>query len=71
MPLSDNKYKLDKTAFNAWSFEESDKYMRDYKSYSWKERLQIALYLTSIAYSFDMNNPPVLDRTFFKKSKRK
>ena len=67
---SDNQYRLDKNAFKTRSFEEADNYMRDYRNYNWKERLKIALYLTSLAYNFDINNPPRLDRTGFTMNKR-
>ena len=67
---SDNQYRLDKNAFKTRSFEEADNYMRDYRNYDWKERLKIALYLTSIAYNFDINNPPRIDKPVFKMTKR-
>ncbi len=62
------KYKLDKTAFQAMSVEEADNYMRDYKQYNWKERLRISFYLTSLAYGFDISNPPKMDKTIFQKA---
>jgi hypothetical protein len=52
------------------SFEEADKYMRDYKKYTWQQRLSISLYLTSIAYKFDLDNSPRLDKNFFRIIKR-
>lgn len=64
-----NKYRLDRTAFKAMTFEEADNYMRNYKDVSWQERLEIAWYLTSIAYKFDMNNPPRMDKSVFEMKK--
>ena len=64
------KYRLDKTAFKAMTVEEADDYMRDYKNFSWKERLKISFYLTSLAYGFDVNNPPKMDKTIFSISKK-
>lgn len=64
------KYRLDKTVFQAMSVEEADDYMRDYRSYSWKERLKVSFYLTSLAYRFDINHPPVMDKTIFSISKQ-
>jgi hypothetical protein len=64
-----NPYKLDRTAFQAMTFEEADDYQRDYRNYSVKQRLEVALYLTSIAYDFDINNPPRMDKTLFSKEK--
>ena len=59
------KYRLDKTAFQAMIVQEADDYMRDYRNYNWKERLTVAYYLTSLAYGFDINNPPKMDKTVF------
>ncbi len=58
-------YKLDRTAFKAMTAEEADQYQRDYSKETLEERLEIALYLTSIAYNFDMKNPPGMDKTLF------
>ncbi len=60
-----NKFRLDKTAFKAQTVAEADESMRNYLNYSAKERLEIAYYLTSIAYGFDIDNPPRMDKTFF------
>lgn len=59
------KYRMDKTAFKMQSFEEADNAMRDYSNHTAKERLEIAYYLTSIAYKFDMEHPPRMDKTAF------
>ncbi len=64
------KYRLDKTAFQAMSVEEADDYMRDYRNYNWKERLKVSFYLTSLAYGFDINHPPKMDKTIFSISKQ-
>ncbi len=59
------KYRLDKTAFKAMTVKEADDYMRNYRQYNWKERLKISFYLTSLAYRFDVNDPPKMDKTLF------
>jgi hypothetical protein len=64
------KYRLDKTSFQAMTVEEADNYMRYYRNYSWKERLRISFYLTSLAYQFDINNPPRMDKTVFEAIKQ-
>ncbi len=69
MSEDNNIFRLDKTAFQAMTVEEADDYQRDYKNHSVKQRLEIALYLTSIAYNFDINNPPRMDKTVFSKDK--
>lgn len=59
------KYRMDKTAFKLQTVEEADDAMRNYLNHSVKERLEIAYYLTSVAYKFDMDNPPRIDKTAF------
>lgn len=60
------KYRLDKTAFKIQTVEEADEAMRNYTNYSPQERLEIAFYLTSIAYCFDMEKPPRMDKSAFR-----
>ena len=60
------KYRLDKSAFKIQTFEEADDAMRNYTNHSAIERLEIAYYLTSIAYQFDMEYPPRMDKTAFR-----
>jgi hypothetical protein len=64
------KYRMDKTAFKIQSFEEADNAMRDYTNHTPKERLRIYWYLTSIAYKFDLDNPPRMDKTIFRMKKQ-
>ncbi|MBN8674670.1 MAG: hypothetical protein J0L56_11075 [Chitinophagales bacterium] len=64
------KYRMDKTAFKIQSFEEADNAMRDYTNHTAKERLRIYWYLTSIAYKFDLDNPPRMDKTVFRMKKQ-
>ncbi len=59
------KYRMDKTAFKIQTFEEADDAMRDYSNFSLKERLRIYWHLTSIAYKFDLDHPPRMDKTVF------
>ncbi len=58
-------YKLDRSAFQAMTAVEADEYQRDYSNESVERRLEIAFYLTSIAYNFDIDNPPRMDKTVF------
>lgn len=57
-------FKFDRTAFSAHSHEDEEK-GKVHKHKSYKERLEIAFYLNSIAYNFDRNNPPKMDRSIF------
>jgi hypothetical protein len=64
------EYRLDKTTFKIMTFEEADM-MNVYESdISYRERLREAYYLTSIAFGFDLENPPKLDRTVFSSRKQ-
>ena len=58
-------FKLDRTAFRKQSFEEAANYTTAYKKLTVNERLRIAYYLNSIAYNFDINYPPKMDKTVF------
>ncbi len=62
-------FKLDRTAFSAHAHKEEEK-SKVYKSKSYRERLEIAFYLNSIAYNFDRNDPPKMDRTAFSTRKQ-
>ena len=70
MSSSDDMNRMDKNVFHALSFEEAENYMRNYKSYTWRERLHISGYLTSIAYRFTTSNPPRMNKASFKMLKR-
>ena len=63
------KYRMDKTAFKIQTFEEADDAMSNYTNYTIEERLRIYWYLTSIAYKFDLDNPPRMDKTVFQMRK--
>ncbi len=58
-------FKLDRTAFKAHTLKEAANHASAYKKLSWQDRLRVAAYLNSIAYNFDLNNPPGMDRTKF------
>lgn len=58
-------FKLDRTAFKAHTHRDAANHIKFYKKLTWQERLKIAAYLNSVAYNFDLNNPPRMDRTKF------
>lgn len=62
-------YRLDRTAFSAQTVEEASNKYGYWKNQSYTERLRASFYLNSVAYNFDINNPPRLDRTAFKASR--
>lgn len=45
--------------------KEAASHASEYKKLSWQDRLKVAAYLNSVAYKFDLNNPPQMDRTKF------
>lgn len=63
--------KLDRTAFKHQTLEEADHNREYWLKHSYEERLKAANYLNSVAYNFDINNPPKLDKTYFNIRKRK
>ena len=67
--MKDDSFKLDRTVFQAMTAKEADKYQRDYSNETIEKRLEIAFYLTSIAYDFDMENPPRIDKSVFSAGK--
>ena len=60
-----DSFKLDRTAFKGHTQQEAANHSDYYKKLSWQERLKIAAYLNSVAYNYDMNNPPRMDKTKF------
>jgi hypothetical protein len=60
-----DRFKLDRNAFKGQTRQEAANHAANYKKLSWQERLKIAGYLNSVAYNFDINNPPRMDRTKF------
>ncbi|GAA0878394.1 hypothetical protein GCM10009119_13620 [Algoriphagus jejuensis] len=71
--MSENpkKFRLDRTAFHARNASQQVNYGKEYQNLTWQERMQIHKYLNSIAYGYDMDNPPRMDRTAFRTKSRK
>lgn len=66
-----NKEKFDRTAFKRQTLKEASNNLEFWKKQSYAKRLESANYLNSVAYNFDINNPPKMDKPFFKIRKRK
>ncbi|MDQ3108794.1 MAG: hypothetical protein M3R17_02775 [Bacteroidota bacterium] len=64
-------FKLDRTAFRATNHKEKGNDLSYWKSKTNEERLAAAFYLNSVAYNFDINNPPRMDRTVFSMRKHR
>lgn len=56
---------FDKTAFRHQSLAKASHNLDFWKKQSLEKRLQAANYLTSVAYNFDINEPPRMDRSYF------
>lgn len=63
--------KLDRTAFKHQTLKEASHNLAYWKTQSYEKKLEAANYLNSVAYNFDVNYPPPLDRTCFKIRQRK
>lgn len=63
--MSEGKFKLDRTAFHAGTHSETESYYAKTQPKTLKERLEAANYLNSIAFQFDLQNPPRMDRSVF------
>ncbi len=58
--------KIDRTAYWAGKFEDNEARIKaEVQKQSARERLEAAFYLNSVAYNFDINYPPKMDRTVF------
>jgi hypothetical protein len=58
-------FRLDRTAFHMGTHEETERYHAQNQPATFADRLKAAAYLNSIAFRYDVNTPPPLDRTAF------
>ena len=58
-------FRLDRMAFHAGTHEQNAQYQAAQQPATPAERLRAAAYLISVAFGYDMKNPPRLDRTAF------
>lgn len=58
-------FKLDRSAFHARNASEQVNYGKKYRDLTWQERMRIYKYLNSIAYGYDLENLPRMDRSAF------
>jgi hypothetical protein len=59
------EFRLDRTAFHAGTHKETERYHARNQPETAVDRLKAAAYLNSVAFNYDLNNPPRLDRTTF------
>ena len=63
--LTMQEFRLDRTKFKAQTMLDAANHGAYYKDLSWQERLSISAYLNSIAFNYDPQHPPRMDRTKF------
>ena len=63
--MKQNNYQLDRMKFKMQSFQEADMQHDYWMTKSVEERMRAAYYLISVAFDFDINNPPRLDKNIF------
>ncbi len=64
-------YCLDRKIFKIQNAEDAGHNYLYWKNQPLKERLRAAFYLNSVAYNFDINNPPKMDKNYFEIRSRK
>lgn len=62
--------KMDRTVFDMFKKDEEPNDFKYWQTKTVKERLLASAYLNSVAYNYDINNPPKVDRTVFSIEKR-
>jgi hypothetical protein len=60
-----SNFKLDRTAFKPQTMAEAANHGDFYKKLTWQERLSITAFLNSVAFRFDPNHPPRMNRSSF------
>jgi hypothetical protein len=58
-------FKLDRTAFKLPTISEAANHSDYYEKMTWQERLSVTSFLNSVAYHFDPNNTPRMNRNYF------
>jgi hypothetical protein len=58
-------FKLDRTSFKPQSIVDAANHKSYYLKMTWQERLSVTYYLNSVAYNYNPNNPPKMNRNHF------
>ncbi len=56
-------FKLDRNFYQTYSYNENRKESDNYSHLSFEEKIQVFLYLQSVAYNYKMGSPPKMDKT--------
>jgi hypothetical protein len=59
------EFRLDRSDFHAGTHDETERYHARHQPETMADRLRAVAYLNSVAFNYDLNNPPRLDRTVF------
>ena len=70
LDLDMDKFRLDRTACKGQTARAASNHSKYYSKLTWKERLEIAFYLNSVAFNFSLDNPPRMDKSKFSTSTR-
>jgi len=57
--------KLDRAAFKPQTIAEAANHSEYYKKITWQERLSVTAFLNSVAFRYNANTPPKMDRNQF------
>ena len=57
--------KLDRNSFKAYNFENQEKDGQNYSKNDFQKNIEIFNYLQSVAYNFEINKYPKMDKTVF------
>lgn len=61
--------KLDRNSFKSYNFNTQNKDADNYKNYTLQQCIDVFNYLQSVAYNFEINNYPKMDKTVFSSRK--
>ena len=64
-----DEFKLDRSVGKGRSHEDKSNEREYWLTKTVDERLEAVMYLNSIAYNFDIENPPKMDKTVFRSRK--
>jgi len=63
-------YSFDRTSAESFKAEDRNNDLAYWSKVDINERLRAANYLISVAYDFDLQNPPSMDKSLFEAKKR-
>lgn len=61
--------RLDRNSFKSYNFNTQYKEVDNYKDYTLEQKIEVFNYLQSVAYNFEINKYPKMDKTVFSSRK--